>query len=354
MATRKTREMPGLSVNHGVPVFTVTQPPFIEMLAPLVASGMVKMWDGAYFTLDARTRELKAGELPGSGYVGSPDMTSVCEALMAGCQQKYQCQVAQVQRGDGGVWMLTGPKSEALGEFDWLCVSSHTMGHPRWKEIFGSDLPLQSLIEDRSDAELQAMVTPLESVPSSPVMISMSAYSTEDPASDVLAQLPFDIVQVTNHDKIDRIVRHASDKYVSLVVHSTHHFATSHSNVYGSTSAAAKLAPGRWTKEEAKEREEAVVTDLYQEAQALLSHFAPELPKPVWGPHLHRWGAAFSGPYGAPTLPAVSHKHRFAVCGDFAIHSRPDIHQGVETAALSGIEAANAILAAGPMASSKI
>lgn len=59
-----------------------------------------------------------------------------------------------------------------------------------------------------------------------------------------ILNLPFDIAHVNGHPTIQRIVKQISGDYVSLVIHSTHTFASENANVYGSTRCfAAPLSP---------------------------------------------------------------------------------------------------------------
>ena len=61
---------------------------------------------------------------------------------------------------------------------------------------------------------------------------------------------------------------------------------------------------------------------------------------PAWGPHLHRWGAAFPD---APLLPAeqaLVPSARVALCGDFVAGARAGTLEG---AALSGMRTADAL-----------
>ncbi len=128
-----------------------------------------------------------------SAFVGSPDMCSVCERLLKGVSQKYNTQVVGISRlaGSSGGWALSGPAQEDLGSFDWLCVTSHTMGHPRWEAVFGSKPPLMTLSasEGDDDAEIAGMVSPLRDVVSLPVMICMTAFRSGDPEAKGLSTL---------------------------------------------------------------------------------------------------------------------------------------------------------------------
>jgi len=185
MSTRKPRDMPGLSINHGVPVFCAQKPAFMEFIEPLVAGGAIVNWKGTYCEIDAKTGGISPCEVPGGAeraFAGSPDMSSVCERLLDvdGITKKYQSQVVGMSKEDDK-WALTGPKEVELGHFDWLCVTSHTMGHPRWTSVFGSDPPLTALAGSISgDAEISQLVSPLANVSSSPVMICMVSFRKED------------------------------------------------------------------------------------------------------------------------------------------------------------------------------
>jgi predicted NAD/FAD-dependent oxidoreductase len=185
MSTRKPRDMPGLSINHGVPVFCAQKPAFMEFIEPLVAGGAIVNWKGTYCEIDAKTGGISQCEVPGGAeraFAGSPDMSSVCERLLDvdGITKKYQSQVVGMSKEDDK-WALTGPKEVELGHFDWLCVTSHTMGHPRWTSVFGSEPPLTALAGSGvGDAEISQLVSPLASVASSPVMICMVSFSKQD------------------------------------------------------------------------------------------------------------------------------------------------------------------------------
>ena len=66
---------------------------------------------------------------------------------------------------------------------------------------------------------------------------------------------------------------------------------------------------------------------------------------PMWGPHLHRWGAAF------PTAPLLPRMHAFVpsacvgFCGDF-VDTGDGRGGSVEGAALSGMQMADALIEA--------
>ena len=67
---------------------------------------------------------------------------------------------------------------------------------------------------------------------------------------------------VTGHAVLSRVVRRVSGDYVSLCFHSTPEFAKKYEYVYGSTSAAAKLAADKWASDDNKKKEQQVNTGL--------------------------------------------------------------------------------------------
>jgi len=165
-----------------------------------------------------------------------------------------------------------------------------------------------------------------------------------------------------------------------VVLHSTHAFATESEAVYGATSAAARLA-GAKTDALVEAR---LVASLVGAAEARLANTLDCLPhqarltntslplmasedsldhlphqarltntfgmaanfrSPMWGPHLHRWGAAF------PTAPLLPRMHAFVpsarvgFCGDF-VDTGDGRGGSVEGAALSGMQMADALVEA--------
>ena len=341
MATRKTRDCPGLAINHGAPLFVATQDAFREMLAPLLATGAVTKWQGRVVDIDDGDFRPKARALEGEGYVSSPDMNSMCEALVDGLDKRFGTQVAAIERADRE-WVLFGKDHNELGRFDWCVFTSHTCGHTRWQQVFGFAPPLCTLAD--KEPALKQIVEPLQSVESQAVMVAMVAFKRED--ANAILSLEFDVAHVTNHPTLSRVVRHESgegghESFVSLCFHSTPEFAKKYEFVYGSTSAAAKLSADKWKSEENRIKEQEVLAELMAAGKEVLLKLAVEAPTPVFGPVLHRWGSAFT--YSGDS-PRVDERLGLAVCGDFAGQESMDIYRGVESAALSGLHVAQTIL----------
>ena len=112
-------------------------------------------------------------------------------------------------------------------------------------------------------------------------MVAMLAYQGE--GADMIDSLPFDVLDVSHHDVISRVIRNNVGGFSSLVLHSTHNFARKYEEVYGSTSAAAKLSD-RWRSEENKEKEKIVLEELCRSGEALLKELGYDLPKVVASP----------------------------------------------------------------------
>ena len=350
MATRKTRDMPGLAINHGAPLFVASHDSFRDLIAPLVASGSVREWEGKVVDIDAKALRVEPRNLQAQAFVSSPDMTSMCEALIEGADARFGTQVARIGK-DGGDWVLYDKDQGELGRFDWTVWTSHTVGHQRWQDVFGYQPPLWGMAE--KEPALKSIIEPLAQVESEPVMVAMVAFEAEK-APEIMA-LDFDVAHVAGNPTLARVVRHVSParasgggsetagKFVSLCFHSSPEFARKHAMVYGSTSAAAKLAADKWKTDDNKKKEQEVLAELMHEASAVLGRLGCNLSPPVFGPILHRWGSAFTSSAEAPRVDVV---HGFAVCGDFAGQRSVSVFTGVETAALSGLQVANAILSA--------
>eukprot|EP00960_Hanusia_phi_P057180 763482-Hanusia_phi.AAC.14 len=222
-----------------------------------------------------------------------------------------------------------------IGRFDWCVVTSHTVGHQRWEKVFGSTPPLQKLSQEFP--ALKSLVGELQEVRSSPVMVAMLAY--QGASAEIVDSLPFDVLDVSHHEMISRVVRNRVGGFSSLAIHSTHDFAHKYEEVYGSTSAAARLSE-RWKSEDNKEKEKMVLEQLCKSGESLLKDLGYQLPEvrksciPVdllccqqasFGPILHRWGSAFCA--GEVTQPS-NDEMKISVCGDFAHGEKLDVYHG--------------------------
>ena len=72
---------------------------------------------------------------------------------------------------------------------------------------------------------------------------------------------------------------------------------------------------------------------------------AANFRSPLWGPHLHRWGAAFPAAPLLPRMHAFVPSARVGFCGDF-VDTGDGRGGSVEGAALSGMQMADALVEA--------
>ena len=342
-ATRVTRDKPGLRVDHGVPAFEARSSEFISLCDSL-APHLSRVEDGMVGVI---------GEVDGfQAESGSParfmptgtGMNVLTEALLRGGDPTGQplattvlgTMVSRVEATPGGCWQLSSKKGDDLGEFDWLVVTSTGFAHPRWTSTFGGEPPLVEAARALEDGALDTTLSALAPLTSNPVTACLVAYEGE--AAAAWSALPFVKAGVDGDAVLDKIiVQRINADLTAVVFHSTHAFSMSSAKVYGATSTAARLA-GAATDAGA---EEAVLDEMLKAAERWLVprwFGKPSLVRtPAWGPHLHRWGAAFPGtpllPPGLSLIPSA----RVAFAGDFI---EAEYAGSVEGAALSGLATA--------------
>eukprot|EP00746_Dinoflagellata_sp_MGD_P013922 gnl/MRDRNA2_/MRDRNA2_130301_c0_seq1.p1 gnl/MRDRNA2_/MRDRNA2_130301_c0~~gnl/MRDRNA2_/MRDRNA2_130301_c0_seq1.p1 ORF type:complete len:420 (-),score=78.66 gnl/MRDRNA2_/MRDRNA2_130301_c0_seq1:188-1447(-) len=364
-ATRRSRDLPDLSVNHGSPLFHLRSDNSVvlPLIESLLHAGSLSLWNGTAGCLDINAGTTKpgpasrgepVGQSSVARYIGSPAMSSLGDGILqlAGKENlklQYGIQVASIQprSGQGTVesWTLRSKDGSSLGEFDWVVISSSTMAHPRWQETFGQPPPMQVAAQQAGVAQLSDAVNHLATVTSQPAHVVMLAWETSNEDSGIigiLQKLPFDVTVVEGDDSLAKVVRQSpGPKHVVVVLHSTVAFAKQHSKVFGSTGTAARMGAHGGSAEE-----EGVVTGaLWNSFKLLLNRQgAGELVQPTWGPVLHRWGSAFpEGPAEADPRAKASlmiPQARATFIGDYLAPP----YACVETALQSGIEAAVEIL----------
>lgn len=371
-----TREKPGLRVDHGVPSFAAHTPAFTALCERLVETNALQRCGGGVengsafgvLTADGRFEAEDAASAPNR--YRAPEgkgINSLCDALLRGgdgaadappiAHTSLSTMVSKVEPiplsaglqsacGAGGVggWRLTSNKGEALGDFDWLVVTSTAIGHPRWRAAFGGEPPLVEAAAALGDTALDAALAALAPLSAKPVTACLLAYEAE--AAAAVAALPFFKARVDDDDTLARIVvQRVRADLTTVVLHSTHEFAHSCAHVYGATSTAARIAGASSDEGE----ESRILAAMLDAAERRLAHLlggsaaSAALRSPAWGPHLHRWGSAFPD---APLLPeahSLVPSARVAFCGDFVeIEGESGAARAgsVEGAALSGLRLA--------------
>ncbi|EOD22426.1 hypothetical protein EMIHUDRAFT_469647 [Emiliania huxleyi CCMP1516] len=346
-ATRGTRDDPGLRVDHGVPAFAALTPEFGALCESLVAADVLRRCDGdgSAFGVLRSSGTFEAEDAAGAPTRYRPPvgkgMNALCDGLLGGestlANFTPSTMVTKVEPV-AAQWRLTSKGGVDLGTFDWLVVSSTGLAHPRWRTTFGGEPPLVEAAAALGDTALDATLAALVPLQSKPA--AMLAYGSD--AAAAWASLPFFKAQVEADPVLSRIVvQRVSQSLTAVVLHSTHEFARSAAHVYGATSTAARIAGAKSDAGEEGRILDAMLVAAEKRLGGLLGP-AAAIRSPAWGPHLHRWGAAFPD---APLLPegrAVVPSARVAFCGDF-VEGGEGRGGSVEGAALSGLRLAKAL-----------
>jgi len=364
-STRRSRELPGLGLNHGAPMFHIrTGTEVAQLVTALKAAEYVSEWHGTAGHVDAITGTLgpsmaSRGEpLPDrdnfARYAGRLGMSSLADGILrlAGVRSantRYGTKVNTFRpRVNDQIcgWELLDREGNGLGEFDWVVVTSASLAHPRWRQIFGDEPPLQLAAKIASSAQLTAAVESIEKIQFTGVHVAMLVWEVGEgeaagSPSESLRALPFDITEVTGDEVLAKVVRQSlGPPYAAVLLHSTAAFAERHAQVFSSTGTAALM--GAIAGSSMQEGE--VAGALHAAFERLLCERlgAGSLPAPTWGPVLHRWGSAF--PEGDQGLGApvawVLPEARVAFAGDYLAPP----YACVETAMRSGVGAAEQIL----------
>lgn len=358
-STRRSRELPGLGLNHGAPLFHLrTSADTAELVEALRAAGHIVTWQGTSGRIDAATGAsapgpASRGEPAAEGeafsrYTGNPGMSSLADGILklataSPVELRYGTKVSAVRPLPGGGWELLSKEEDKLGEFDWVVVTSAGLAHPRWRETFGEEPPMQLAAQAAGSAELTAAVQRISSQSFAPAHVAMLAWAVEEGGEgpEALRALPFDVTEVVGDEVLAKVVRQSlGPPWAAVLLHSTAAFAARHSQVFGSTGTAARMgASGGGPEQEA-----AVGRELCGAFERLLRERlgAAQPAAPSWGPVLHRWGSAFpegDAAEGAPLAWVLPEAH-VAFAGDFLAPP----YACVETAMRSGVAAAQELL----------
>ena len=186
------------------------------------------------------------------------------------------------------------------------------------------------------DVALDAALASLALLRSKPVTSCLLAY--EDEVAAAWAELPFAKAMVEDDDLSRVVVKRIAPNLTAVTLHSSHAFSEDAAAVYGATGAAARVA-GAATDADV---ERAVLARLTSAAERRLARWLQpaHIRTPAWGPHLHRWGAAFPDAQLLPEQHILVQSAGVAFAGDFVEHPRAG---SVEGAALSGLRTAAAL-----------
>ena len=163
-ATRTTREVSALRLDHGTPGFLTSAPSARALCDELCRIGALREATHGYGTLHADGSWEEELSVPHNGkrYVGGErGLSGASEAMLRGCEEAgdsdplVDCRWGHVVREItprlGGGWVLRGSAKEAPDGFaievDWLVSSTATIAHSRWTGTFGGPPPLAKAAE---------------------------------------------------------------------------------------------------------------------------------------------------------------------------------------------------------------
>lgn len=357
--TRGTRERPELRVDHGAPAFAAHTPRFESLCESMVAANALEKVGPplAFGTLKAdNSFELEDAAAAPTRYVATngQGLGALCEALLRGgsaaaspVQINFSTMVGKVEASttDAGAtqWTLSSNKGVPLGSYDFLVITSTGLAHPRWRTTFGGEPPLVEAAAALGDATLGAALSSLAPLTSKPVTACLLAY--EASAAVAWAALPFYKARIEDDDILSRVVvQRISPTLTAVVLHSTHAFSRGSAHVYGATSTAARLAGAASDKEQEQQVLETMLSAAAKRLGPMLGESAAaSVSSPAWGPHLHRWGAAFPDAPLLPEAQALVPSASVAFSGDY-VDGGDGRAGSVEGAALSGLKTAEALV----------
>lgn len=304
-ATRRTRAIKWMQLDHGAPHFHSSSPELAPLLDALTKQGGVRCVSASEHIIGRLNNEgIFVPEELDTGdrlYLGQPGIHTLAEALAtdhrphttaaavtARVRSKTVVHGLQaVPTKAGMAWSLLGKDDSCLGQYDWLVFSSTGVAHPRWSAVFGGTPPLERALQAlkanaagvgpelagvaaAGQAAIAAVLKGVGSIGSLPVSAVMLAFEAGSRAARALAALPFAVVQVrametkdhvdsdNDNDKdsddtsegkggLAKIVvgringTAAGDSHVTIVLHSTHAFAAAAAATYGRSSTAARI-----------------------------------------------------------------------------------------------------------------
>lgn len=346
-ATRRSRQDPGLRLNHGAPLFNITAPG-PELLEPLLQAGAIEVWQESRARLDGAGR-LHAehpgdsnGDPYGDGLLfrGVAGMDGLCRGLldlaaasgggagaegnaaqprvaMAAVAQHYGVLVCHLAVSRQGRWQLFDRERHLLGEADYLVLASNLLAHPRCRLLLAwGTVPLQVAARSLDDPELLHGLAALASIRAE--ARSNLLLVAEGTAAEVWRRCPFRLLRfdaaAEQRWRLSRLsIQPLEDGRVAVVAHSSAIFAAEHLSVYGSQSSIARQlgVPPR------PEQERAVVEALGEAVQGALAEWLEPGLVGRGERQLMRWGAAFPLQPGLPSGLAFCRRSRVGFCGDY-------------------------------------
>uniref|UniRef100_A0A7S1EQH0 Amine oxidase domain-containing protein n=1 Tax=Timspurckia oligopyrenoides TaxID=708627 RepID=A0A7S1EQH0_9RHOD len=301
-----SRELAFLKLDHGAPYFEVHSNAFRSVIDAMCSRGQVTRYTEAEFCVQSDGSITKSEQNHKVfKFKGIPGMYKVADALLseADAQVHYGSLIKVISTTENNLWNLKDKREIDYGDFEILCVASCTVAHPRWSSTFGGTAPLIAAAEQMKipNQNFQKALKNIAEIKAEPVTALLMAFTGE--LASAWLSLQWRMLDVSRFsDVISRIhikdLTETSDSVsnVGVVIHSTVSFGRKVVGVFGKTSTAARLGGAKHDEDS----EQQIISDMWTEMKILLKEYKSIDSIPMnsasYGPHLHRWGAAFPGP----------------------------------------------------------
>jgi len=133
-----TRQADPFTFDHGAQFFTARDQRFKAFIAPHLASGLVKEWQGKAITLDPEKKTTDRLWFE-PHYVACPGMNSLCKKLAEDLHIKLNSEVAPLGEKTPNGWELRDKEGQSLGVYDIVIATAPPVQTCR---LFDRFLPL--------------------------------------------------------------------------------------------------------------------------------------------------------------------------------------------------------------------
>lgn len=121
-----TRRADNCDFDHGSQFFKVKSLKFASFLEPLIAKGVIKVWQARFaeFSKEGRLRSYKwNNEIP--HYVGAPNMNAIARYLAEDLQIIRSTEIVGLKRSSS--WSLSSANNKEYADFDWVVCTAPAM-----------------------------------------------------------------------------------------------------------------------------------------------------------------------------------------------------------------------------------
>lgn len=341
-STRRSRDFPGLFVNHGAFAFHVRE--HSTLVSALRDRNDIVRWVGTVgkLNVDGSLEQIEDYFGTAHVYTGARGMSNIVQSIfdMANVEVRCDARISVFKPLIGGGWELLDSTGASVGEFDWLVVTAPNVASPRWTSLYGELPPMQVAAELSGSRQLAAAVASMKGVEYNSVHVVMLTWALPEAEDgqvlENLRKLPFDVVEVVGDEVLARVTRQSVEPpFAVVVLHSTDVFSQQHGAVIGSGGNMARMVSS------SHEREADVGWALQAAFGRLMTRLGGASPPMTMKPFLHRWGSAYPVKGQILDVPAVVLPEvQVAFAGDCYGESKG----GMETALNSGLFAAKRIV----------